>query len=234
MLATWPTLPWRRPSLESILQMQPASQRTRSTTSWAMVVGATSAAGETILHRDPITGLRHYVVAGLKVELFKGRPPVRTCQSNVIGMPSTTLDLTHRCKYHWEVVLNNHSPLSRVGVLRKLPLYPCLGAERSPGGRSRPQRQLQRRPRQFRLQRGRHRLQCRLPVRSGGAQQTIWWVSPTLLVCRFSLSKHQVKAQPLDLTQLQDQPTHPHRPTRPTQPIQQIHLIHKEGASPTL
>ena len=58
--------------------------------------------------------------------------------------------------------------------------------------------------------------------------------SPTLLVCRFSLSKHQVKAQPLDHTQLQGQPTHPHRQTRPTQPTQQIHLIHKEGASPTL
>ena len=59
MLATWPTLPWRRPSLVSTLQTRPTSRRTRSTTSWAMVVGATSAAGATILHRDPITGLRH-------------------------------------------------------------------------------------------------------------------------------------------------------------------------------
>ena len=41
-------------------------------------------------------------------------------------MPSTTLDLIHRCKYHWEVFKTIIHLFSRVGVLRKLP---CILAQ---------------------------------------------------------------------------------------------------------
>ena len=231
MLATWPTLPWRRPSLVSTLQTQPASRRTRSTTSWAMVVGATSAAGETILRRDPITGLRHWVVAGLKIYLFKGRPPVRTCRSNVIGMPSTTLDLTHRCKYHWEVfktIINLYLELvfkenclvslSRCWTEPWWEVPTTTTTTTTTAAISSP---------------------TRSPPTTMPAFSPLWRASTNFLVGEpnifsFSLSKYQVKAQPLDLTRLQGQLTHPNQPTRPTQPIQQIHLIHKEGVSPTL